>query len=84
MAGLKVLEPQKWASSEQVIQILDDLLKEAKNGEIVSIAYVAERRDDYWASGSTKTNNAFAMAGYMISMGMRVMGFEDTRARKKL
>ena len=81
MADLAVIKGRQWTSSEEVIKLLESLLADAKRGEITSIAYVAERPDENFQSGATRVDNAFAMGGYLVSMAIRMMGFEDKRLR---
>lgn len=84
MADLKAMPKRDWARSEECVVLLKALLESAERGEIVSLAYVADRKTDDFESGVTKMDNCFAMAGYMFSMGMRLMGFLDRREREKL
>lgn len=79
MAELATLPKREWCSSDECVEMLEKLLASAKRGEIVALAYVAARRTEDFESGATKVNDCFAMAGYLFSMGMRLMGFEDTR-----
>lgn len=81
---LAVLQTKQWATSEEVKNLAERLLESAKRGEICSLAYVAERSDSKLESGHTRVENTFCMAGYMIQMGMRLLGFEDNRFREPL
>ncbi len=76
---LTQIPTRKWASSEEVVKIAEGILDRAKKGELQGLSYVAERSDDSYESGSTRVTNCFAVAGYLLNMGMRMMGFVDTR-----
>ena len=64
--------------------MLEALLAEARRGEITAFAYVGERPDENFQSGATRVENCFAMAGYLMSMGIRLMGFDDNRVRRSV
>jgi hypothetical protein len=66
-------------TKEKVIEMAKSLVAKAECGEIQSFCYVAERADENYESGSTALENEFAVAGYLMSMGMRLMGFRDER-----
>lgn len=78
-SNLFLMPDRRWASSPQVVAMVEDVLKRAKAGHLQSFAYVAERTDESMERGATRVNNSFGMAGYLFSMGMTLMGFEDTR-----
>lgn len=84
MAELKAIPKRDWATSEEVVKLLERLLDSAKRGEIVALAYVADRKTSDFESGSTRTENCFAMAGYLFNMGLRLMGFVATQGRDKI
>ena len=81
MADISIIKGRQWTSSEEVITLLESLLADAKRGEITALAYAAERPDENFQSGATRLENCFAMGGYMMSMAIRLMGFEDNRNR---
>lgn len=82
MGDLKTVPKREWATSTEVVTLLKRLLESAEKGEIVAFAYVADRKTDEFESGATKVNNCFAMGGYLFSMGMRLIGFDDNRNRR--
>jgi hypothetical protein len=72
-----MMPSRKWTSQKEVVELAEDILKAAQSGKIQGLAYVAECADESYQSGATRVDNQFAIAGYMVSMGLRVMGFHD-------
>lgn len=73
------MPPRKCKNKEKVVELARGLVARAESGEIQSLCYVAERADGFYETGSTALENEFAVAGNLLSMGMRLMGFNDER-----
>lgn len=59
--------------SGEVVSVVEKLLEKAKNGEIVSVAYIAERHDGFHESCATRIENVYFVVGAMQGLGMRLL-----------
>lgn len=63
------------ASQEDVIKILEDLLKKALAGEIIEIAGVAMKVSGTYTFYQSRTEDKFKMAGHLLDASMNRLGY---------
>lgn len=67
------MELPKTAAQLDALEMLKDLQGKVEEGLIVSLTVVAERTDGKMMSRSTATENAMAVAGYMLYWANRLV-----------
>lgn len=59
----------------EITELIDDLIAMHQRGELVSVAFVAERADDNLMMRWTRAQNVFSVAGYMQYAAMKRLKF---------
>lgn len=60
---------------DEMIELLDHVRADVEAGQLISILILSERVDGDLQGGCTSIQNAFAVAGYMLTWALHRIGF---------
>lgn len=62
-------------NNEDTIQMLTEWLRQAEDGELVTVGLVGKRIGGEWQTGMSRSDNSLEDAAMLIELGMRRLGF---------
>jgi hypothetical protein len=62
-------------NNQEVIDLLESWLSEAKNGNIITVGIVGKRIGGEWQTVMSRSDNTLEDAAMLIELGMRRLGF---------
>lgn len=65
------------ANNKDVIEILEDWLKEARSGKLVSVGLVGKRIGGEWQTGMSASSNRLEDAAMLLELTIRRLGFTN-------
>ncbi len=79
MADLRTIPERRWATPEQVRELIAELPDDAENFRWISIAVVAETESGEVYTRSTRTKACMTVASHFLLMAMKMCGFESSK-----
>lgn len=64
-------------NNDDVINILEKWLDEARAGEIITVGVIGKRIGGQWQTGFSSSDNGLEDAAMLIELGMRRLGFRQ-------
>jgi hypothetical protein len=60
---------------KETIEILEEWLQQAKNGEFKSVSLIAQRTDKTWQTGGTSSKDQVSEVAMLMELAIRRLGF---------